>query len=751
MSRIFVGVAWPYANGPFHLGHLAGAYLPGDIFSRYHRLRGDEVLMVSGSDMHGTPTLLTAEREGVAPEVVANRNDRINREAFARLGISFDLFTTTRTPVHERTVDELFLKLLEDGYIDRRTEENAYCPKDRRFLPDRYVTGECPHCHNPKARGDECDNCGRVLEPSELGHPVCSICGTPAEFRPSEHFYLLLDKLSPQLDEYLIDKTYWRSNVLGVVRHFQDVGLRPTPITRDIEWGVPIPLDGYDGKRFYVWFEALIGYLSASREWGIRTGRPEAYLKYWGPGQPVRHYYFVGKDNIFQHTLVWPGILLGHGDLPLPYDVPANEWLRVRGGKISKSSPEDEAAFAPALLARYAPDVIRFYAALLAPQNHDTELDWNEFHQVMEEVLANQYGNLVQRLLVLTRDRYAGRVPTPPDGWEPTAPGGVGDRIREAHTRITSELEAVHLKEALDLALAEVRDENRRFHDAQPWRAEEKDRAKVLYEGLWLLKALATWLAPYLPFSSADVFRMLGYREPPGAGNWDGALVPVVPDQALGEIRPLFPREMPSSKGGPPGADPKVTQGLPPLLLRAATIASVEPHPSADKLYVLRLDVGEASPRTVVAGLRPFYSPEQLQGRRIVLLSNLEPRTIRRITSQGMLLAADNGERALLIEPPEGVEPGTLVDGAAADAPTIGYAAFDSTPLRIGRVERREGSELVISIGDREVRATEVARPGDLVVVRLTSPDAASGTVLTMAGGRLIRPDGASPSGSRVR
>ena len=401
-------MAWPYANGPFHIGHLAGAYLPGDIFARFHRLRGDEVLMVSGSDMHGTPTLVRAEKEGTTPAVIAEQFHEVNRAAFERLGVAFDLYTTTRTVVHERTVQDLFLALLENGYVRRRTEESPYCPHHRRFLPDRYVLGKCPHCGFEEARGDECDHCGRPLEARQLGSPRCALCGTAAEFRASEHFYLELDRLQPKLKEFVDRQTHWRPGALRVAQNFLAEGLHPTPITRDLDWGVPIPLEGYESKRFYVWFDALIGYLSASKEWAIRAGRPEAWHRYWDEGEPVRPYYFVGKDNKFHHTIVWPGVLLGVGGLHLPYDVPANEWLLIEGGKISKSRSGDTEVFIPSLLAKYPPDVIRFYAALMAPQNHDTEFDWKEFHQVREDILANQYGNLVQRVLVLTRDQYWG-------------------------------------------------------------------------------------------------------------------------------------------------------------------------------------------------------------------------------------------------------------------------------------------------------------------------------------------------------
>ncbi|MCI4321205.1 MAG: methionine--tRNA ligase [Thermoplasmata archaeon] len=752
MARIFVGVAWPYANGPFHLGHLAGAYLPGDIFARFHRLRGDEVLMVSGSDMHGTPTLVTAEKEGTTPEVVANRNDAINRAAFQQLGFSFDLYTNTRTLIHQKTVQELFLALLENGFIARRTEENPFCPKHQRFLPDRYVYGTCPHCGFAEARGDECDNCGRVLEPKQLIEPKCRLCSTPAEFRLSEHFYLLLDKLAPHLTEWLSGKAHFRANVAKVTQNFVDGGLHPTPITRDLEWGVPIPLEGYDAKRFYVWFDAVTGYLSASKEWAIRAGRPEAWRSYWDPVHRARHFYFIGKDNIFFHTLVWPSILLGAGGLQLPFDVPANEWLVIDGKKMAKGRGTVGDASVQSLLAHHTPDKIRFYAALLAPQNHDTELDWEEFDRVHDEILANQYGNLAQRLLVLVRDRYGGRVPPPPDGWTPED-SEVGARLRGAHRRITDELEAVHLKEALEVALTEVREGNRRFHEAKPWASEEPERRRAIVEGLWLLKSAAIWLAPYLPFSSDALFRMLGYPEGPKAGDWDGVLTPVPTGQPLGDVRPLFPKpeRKPAPSLAPPTALTSAPGELPPLEIRAARVTEVENHPSADRLYVLTVDAGEARPRTVVAGLRESYTPEQLRGRLVALLANLEPRTIRRITSQGMILAADIEGKAALLEVPSDVEPGRPIFGVPVPAPSIAYSQFEQTPLLVGRVDPTAGSPSEISLGDRNVRAPGSWPPGAAVVVRLGGDGATEGTVLAFDDQHPVAaPAGVRP-GTRVK
>ncbi len=761
MARIFIGVSWPYANGPQHIGHLASTYVPADQFARFHRLRGDEVLMVSGSDMHGTPILVAAEKEGSTPEEVSRRFHEVNRAGLERLGISFDLFTTTHTVLHERTAGEVFLALLEKGYVRRRTETLPYCPKHLRFLPDRYVEGTCPHCGYEHARGDECDHCGRPLDPKQLGSPRCALDGTPAEFRPSEHFYLELDRLQPLLTQFLADVgPHWRPGVLAVAESFLAEGLHPTSITRDLDWGVPIPLDGYAAKRLYVWFEAVIGYLSASKEWAIRAGRPDAWRRFWDPGEPVRPYYFVGKDNKFHHTIVWPAMLLGVGGLHLPYDVPANEWLTLGLEKLSKSRSRAEDAFLPSLLERYPPDVIRFYSVLLAPENHDTELNWAEFEKVRDEHLANQYGNLVQRALVFVRDRYDGRIPSPPGAWRPDAPDGLGARLKSAHERITTAYEAVRLKEALSLTLEEVREGNRRFQEARPWDLEGTERDRVVYETLWRIKALATWLTPVLPFSSAEVFRMLGFSEAPGRGDWDRALESPPPGQTLGSIQPLFPKASepppapaPSAPGSAAVMVPSVpAEAWPPLAIRVGRIRSATDHPSADKLYVLEVDAGDPRPRTIVAGLRSSYRTEELVGRSVVFLSNLAPRTIRRITSQGMVLAADDGERAVLLEPPEGVPPGSFVEGRTEADREISYDEFARTPLALGRVRSAEADgRTLVEVGGQAVSVEGSWAEGSTVVVRRGGPDDASGTVLAFGPDQAIRSSKILPSGTKVR
>ncbi|MCD6461649.1 MAG: methionine--tRNA ligase, partial [Thermoplasmata archaeon] len=414
VEKVFIGVAWPYANGPIHMGHVAGCYLPPDIFARYNRMRGRRVLMVSGSDEHGTPITVTAEKEGVSPGEVASRYHRINSQALRDLGVSFDLFTETSTENHRRVVHDLFLRLLDKGHIYRDTMVSPFCPKCLRFLPDRYVEGICPHCGSEGARGDQCDVCGKTLDPEELVEPRCKICGSTPEMRETEHFFLRLSAFEKDLLKYLEDKNYWKANTLRFTRNWLRSGLKDRAITRDITWGVDVPVEGFEDKRIYVWFEAVIGYLSASKEWaqgrGEKGGNPEEWRDFWeDPG--CRHYYFLGKDNIPFHTIIWPAMLMGYGGLNLPYNVVANEYLHFRGEKFSKS--RGNIVSLPDYLAYLPPDVMRYYLTANMPENRDADFTWEDFIRRVNEELVSTLGNFVHRVLTFTHKHFGA---VPPEG-----------------------------------------------------------------------------------------------------------------------------------------------------------------------------------------------------------------------------------------------------------------------------------------------------------------------------------------------
>ncbi len=514
-ERIFIGVAWPYANGPLHMGHIAGCYLAADIFARYHRMKGNEVLMVSGSDAHGTPITIRADQEGVEPQVVLDRYHAQFLDTWQRLGISFDLFTTTHTENHQRVVQGIFQRLLERDYIYTDTMLLAHCAACDRFLPDRYVEGACPHCGNQRARGDQCDECGRTLDPIELVNPYCSICGQTPEFRDSEHFFLRLSAFQEPLLEWIGDKDFWRPNVANSTRSFLQGGLKDRAITRDLTWGVPIPLEGYDDKRIYVWFEAVIGYLSAAVQWAEDQNKPDAWQDFWKPdpisGESARSYYFIGKDNIPFHSIIWPAMLMGYGELNLPYDVPANEFLSLESRKFSTS--QNWAVWVPDYLDRYDPDPLRYLLSINMPETGDTDFTWNEFVRRNNDELVATWGNLVNRVLRLTYRNFDGRVPTD------AASEGEAERelLRLARINwqfVNGSLRDCRFRGGIGQAFLMARQVNRYLDDRAPWTAIKTDRSDAALSLTTAIKAincLKVLLAPYLPFTSQKVHEFLGF------------------------------------------------------------------------------------------------------------------------------------------------------------------------------------------------------------------------------------------------
>ncbi len=537
-QTIFIGVAWPYANGPLHLGHVAGCYLPADIFARYHRARGNRVLMVSGSDMHGTPVTVRADEEGVSPAEVAQRYHEEILDSYRKLGMSWDLYTSTETEGHARVAHEIFLRLLERDYLHRGFMDAYYCPRDELFLPDRYAQGTCRFCGAETSRADQCEACGALLEPADLLQPRCRRCGGPAEMRSTEHFFLDLDKFEQPLREWVAGQVHWRPNVRNFTANFLKAGLRPRCITRDLEYGVTVPVPGFESKRIYVWFEAVIGYLSASKEWARTQGEPEAWRQFWSP--PARSYYFIGKDNITFHTIIWPAMLMGYDkELILPYDVPANEYLTLERRPFSTS--KRWAIWAPDFLARYDPDPLRYLLSVNMPESADTDFSWAEFvRRNNDELLAN-YGNFVHRVLTMTVRNFDGKAP--PAG----SPGDPEQRIlAEAHdafAAVGDELEHCHFRAAMGRAMELARAANRYLDHRAPWKQLKQDLAAAgttLHTAVQVISALMTMLYPFLPHSSQQVHRMLGGDGQLGKDDWGISAVP--PGQPLGEPQPLFKR-----------------------------------------------------------------------------------------------------------------------------------------------------------------------------------------------------------------
>ena len=519
-ERIFIGVAWPYANGPLHLGHVAGCYLAADVFARYHRMRGNEVLMVSGSDTHGTPITIRADQEGITPAEVVERYHADFLESWQRLGISFDLFTHTNTENHQKVVHDIFLSLLEQGYIYTDDMLLAYCPGCDRFLPDRYVEGVCPHCAYNRARGDQCDLCGRTLDPQDLVEAICILCGGPPEFRESEHFFLKLSAFEQPLLEWIREQPHWRSNVSNQTRSFLEGGLKDRAITRDLTWGVPIPLEGYEGKRIYVWFEAVIGYLSAAVEWADNSGQESRWEDFWKDSD-TRSYYFIGKDNIPFHSIIWPAMIMGYGNgLNLPFDVPANEFLSLENRKFSTS--QNWAVWVPDYLDRYDPDPLRYLLSINMPETGDADFSWAEFVRRNNEELVATYGNLVNRVLSFTYRNFDGQVP--PAAETDEVDRQVLDSARSALDDVGRSLESARFKAAIGQAFGLAQDANRYLDAKAPWRAIREDRAdaaNTLNVAIQVINCLKVALAPFLPFSSQKVHEYLGFDGAVEHEAWD--------------------------------------------------------------------------------------------------------------------------------------------------------------------------------------------------------------------------------------
>ena len=540
-DRIFIGVAWPYANGPLHLGHLAGCYLPADIFARYHRLRGDEVLMVSGSDAHGTPITIRADQEGISPEEVLYRYHSQFMETWQQLGITFDLFTNTHTENHEKAVHDIFGVLRERGYIYQEVMQLAYCAGCHRFLPDRYVEGTCPHCGEERARGDQCDTCGRTLDPQDLIQPHCALCGRTPEFRDSEHFFLKLSAFEQPLLEWVKQQTHWRPNVLNFTRGFLEGGLKDRAITRDLSWGVPVPLEGYEDKRIYVWFEAVIGYLSAAMEWAQQTGQPDRWQDFWKE-PTTKSYYFIGKDNIPFHSIIWPAMLMGYGhDLNLPYDIPANEFLSLENRKFSTS--QNWAVWLPDYLERYDPDPLRYLLSINMPESGDADFSWSEFLRRNNEELVATYGNLVNRVLSFTYRNFAGAIPEP--GPLSRADEALLETARQAMDRVGDSLQHTRFKVGLAQAFSLAQETNRYLDSQAPWRAIKSDRqaaATTLNVAIQVLNCLKVTLAPYLPFSSQRLHEYLGFNGAIESEKWDFPYLTnaIKPGASLREPHPLY-------------------------------------------------------------------------------------------------------------------------------------------------------------------------------------------------------------------
>lgn len=524
---VLVAVAWPYANAEIHVGNLTGSYLPADIFARYNRMRGRQVLMVSGSDAHGTPIMVRADAEHTTTLEVYQRFHDGFLELFQQLGLQYDLFTSTHTTNHFNVSQKIFLALKQNGFLYPDRQMQWFSPAQNRFLPDRYVEGICYICGYTNARSDQCDRCGNLLDPAQLIEPRSKIDGSRPELRETEHYFLDLGKLQDKVVDFLkLRESYWRPNVLRQsLGQMQAENLRGRAITRDLDWGIPVPLSGWDGKCLYVWFEAVIGYLSATIEWSKLTGQPDAWKQWWH-SPDAKAYYFIGKDNIPFHAIIWPAQLSGAGlafdelmgekvpeSLVLPYDVPANEFMNLEGQKISGS--RNWAVWAKDFLSRYDPDPLRYYLTVNMPESKDTDWDWEDFYHRNNDELVATWGNLANRVLAFTYKNFDGKIPDPgPLTGEDEA---LLKQVEDGFQSVAQEMEAVRLRAALGESMRLATEVNRYLDITAPWQAIKTDRvaaARSVYTAIRAIDSLKILLAPFLPHSSEKLHIFLGYTQP---------------------------------------------------------------------------------------------------------------------------------------------------------------------------------------------------------------------------------------------
>lgn len=650
-EKIYIGVAWPYANGSLHLGHIAGCYLPADIFARYNRMIGNDVLMVSGSDEHGTPITITADKEKTTPQKIVDRYNKEHTENMKQMGISFDLFTRTTTKNHEEVTQDIFLTNYKKGNIYKKEVDAYYCKNCNRYLPDRYIEGECPYCGNKNARGDQCDECGKLLDPEELKSIRCKICGEIPEIKRSEHLFFALSKFEQKLLDWMKDKKYWKSSVLKFTENWLKNGLKDRAITRDINWGIKVPVDGFDDKRIYVWFDAVIGYLSASKEWSQKIGKPDKWKEWWY-NKDSKHYYFLAKDNIPFHSIIWPSILMGYDEkLELPYDIPANEYLRLKGEQFSKS--RGIAIWIPDIVKKLDVDAVRYYLSINMPESKDTDWTWEDFVAKNNDELVGTYGNFIHRVLTFTSKNY-GNIPKL--GKLDKTDKEALSKIEKTSKEVSELLSSCNFKKGLRAAMNLAKFGNVYFDQKQPWILVKEDKEKcgtVLHICLKIVKALAIFTAPYLPFSSDNVWKIFD-KNSVHETSWDDALKDLQIGRKIEKPKPLFkklvledfmPKEDVFSK----------------LDLRVAKVLAVKDHPNADSLYMLHIDLGKMGKRVIVAGIKKDYSIEELKDRNIVVVANLKPANLRGITSNGMLLAASDDSGIVSLLNPGNASPGSDV------------------------------------------------------------------------------------------
>ncbi len=663
LGKILVTAAWPYIQHIFHLGNLL-PILSADVIARYHRLRGDNILFVSGSDEHGTPIEVEAIRQGVSPKELTDRNHRLVSSILERWEISFDNYTRTENPVHKDFVRNFFLKIEANGYIFTQEDEMPYCQKCKRYLPDRFIEGKCPYCSYDKARGDQCEQCGRLLDPTKLVDAYCAICGNEPIIRKVTDWYFDLPKFTKQLTEYIENNRQLPDNARNFSLSFLKEGLKPRPITRENKWGIPVPFKGAEDKTLYVWVDAVLGYISATLEYFAKSGDREKWREYWFD-KDVKTLYFIGKDNIPFHTLILPALLLATREgYNLPWNVSTNEFLMFEGQKFSKS--QGVGIWIDEALEMFPADYWRYTLASTRPEAKDANFTWETFAEKVNSDLNDTLGNLVHRTLTFINSNFNGAVPAPNDIDELDIK--ILDSIQETLKKVEEALEGFQIQNATREVVELGRIGNKYFNDKKPWKSiktDPQEAANTLYVSAQLVKALAYLLEPFIPHTAEKLRRLLNLSK---AAQWKDAAEQLPPGHKIKEAEPLFYKIKESGKElqemleKTRSASEKIPfKKFSKLDIRVGKIVKVERIPQAEKLLKLTIDIGDNQLKTAVAGIAKNYSAGQLEGRQIAVVTNLEPRKLFGVESQVMIMAASDESTVAFLEPEKAVKTGSKI------------------------------------------------------------------------------------------
>jgi methionyl-tRNA synthetase len=635
-TKYLVTAALPYANGYLHLGHIAGAYLPADIYVKYKRLRNEDIIFICGSDEHGTAIEMSAMKDKITPKDVIDKYHFANKKAFENLGIDFDIYSRTSNEIHHKTSQEFFLDLYNKGYLIQKSEKQLYSEKDKRFLADRFVEGTCPICGYEEARGDQCESCGSNLSPLELINPKSKISGDTPVVKESFNFYFPLEKFQPQLEKWIKSKTNWKSNVKNYCEGWFKTGLKDRAITRDLDWGVKVPLPGNEGKVIYVWFDAPIGYISATKELFIERNEPEKWKDYWCDTK-TKLIHFIGKDNIIFHAIFFPAMLMANGGFVLADNVPANEFLNLEGGKLSKS--KGHGILVKDIVKEFNPDLIRYTIATNLPENKDADFSWDDFQIKNNNELAAILGNFINRTVVFVKNKFENKIPERKNNNNIE----ILNFIKAQKNVVSVCYDNFRFRDALNETMNAIRAANKYFNDTEPWKAIKEDKeecAEIINNCLQLCHSIAILISPVLPLTADKILKILNKDK--SDFKWDKVgEICLKQGTELGENEILFPQLeiKPEEKAiETPVSDEITIDDFKKIKLRVAKILGCEVVPKSKKLIKLKLMVGEKE-KQIVAGISEFYKPEELIGKLVVIVDNLKKSKLMGVESQGMLLA----------------------------------------------------------------------------------------------------------------